>query len=69
MPPAQINNAYLNFIASHDGIGMRPAEGILDNIILDKLFKRVKKNGGKFSFRKVELKIKYMKLISLCSTH
>ena len=54
MPPAQINNAYLNFIASHDGIGMRPAEGILDNIILDKLFKRVKKNGGKFSFRKVE---------------
>ena len=58
MPPAQINNAYLNFIASHDGIGMRPAEGILDNIILDKLFKRVKKNGGKFSFRKVESKNK-----------
>ena len=58
MPPAQINNAYLNFIASHDGIGMRPAEGILDNIILDKLFKRVKKNGGKFSFRKVESKKK-----------
>ncbi|MDC3063297.1 alpha-amylase family glycosyl hydrolase [Alphaproteobacteria bacterium] len=58
MPPAQINNAYLNFIASHDGIGMRPAEGILNNIILDKLFKRVKKNGGKFSFRKVETKNK-----------
>ncbi len=58
MPPAQINNAYLNFIASHDGIGMRPAEGILDNIILDKLFKRVEKNGGKFSFRKVETKNK-----------
>ena len=58
MPPAQINNAYLNFIASHDGIGMRPAEGILDNIILDKLFKRVKKNGGKFSFRKVKTKNK-----------
>jgi len=58
MPPAKINNAYLNFIASHDGIGMRPAEGILDNIILDKLFKRVKKNGGKFSFRKVETKNK-----------
>ncbi len=58
MPPAQINNAYLNFIASHDGIGMRPAEGILDNTILDKLFKRVKKNGGKFSFRKVESKNK-----------
>ena len=29
MPPAQIGNAYLNFISSHDGIGMRPAEGVL----------------------------------------
>ena len=28
MPPAQVGNAYLNFIASHDGIGMRPAEGV-----------------------------------------
>lgn len=29
MPPAQLGCAYLNFSASHDGIGMRPAEGIL----------------------------------------
>jgi sucrose phosphorylase len=27
MPPAQLGCAYLNFTASHDGIGMRPAEG------------------------------------------
>ncbi|MEZ5715101.1 MAG: alpha-amylase family glycosyl hydrolase [Paracoccaceae bacterium] len=29
MPPAQMGCAYLNFTASHDGIGMRPAEGVL----------------------------------------
>ncbi|QFT92797.1 Sucrose phosphorylase [Roseovarius sp. THAF9] len=29
MPPAQLGCAYLNFTASHDGIGMRPAEGVL----------------------------------------
>ncbi|MEP1496886.1 alpha-amylase family glycosyl hydrolase, partial [Pseudophaeobacter sp.] len=29
MPPAQLGCAYLNFTASHDGIGMRPVEGIL----------------------------------------
>ena len=58
MPPAQVGNAYLNFIASHDGIGMRPAEGILGESILEKLFARVKKNGAKFSYRKVLTKNK-----------
>ena len=29
MPPAQENNSYLNFLSTHDGIGMRPIEGIL----------------------------------------
>ena len=29
MPPAQENNSYLNFLSTHDGIGMRPVEGIL----------------------------------------
>ena len=29
MPPAPLGCAYLNFSASHDGIGMRPAEGLL----------------------------------------
>ena len=58
MPPAQKNNAYLNFIASHDGIGMRPAEGILGTRVLNKLFKRIEINGGMFSFRKVGSKNK-----------
>ena len=30
LPSTKPGNNYLNFIASHDGIGMRPAEGILN---------------------------------------
>ena len=52
MPPAKNGSAYLNFIATHDGIGMRPVEGILNDKQLNKLFKRIEKNGGKFSHRK-----------------
>ena len=53
MPPAQIGNAYLNFIASHDGIGMRPAEGLLTDKEIKKILLRLKKNGSKFSMRKL----------------
>ncbi len=31
MPPAQNGTTYFNFIASHDGIGLRPAEGLLSD--------------------------------------
>ncbi len=31
MPPAQNGTAYLNFIASHDGLGLRPAEDLLSD--------------------------------------
>ena len=30
MPPTRNGQTYLNFLASHDGIGMRPIEGILN---------------------------------------
>ena len=53
MPPAQLGNAYLNFIASHDGIGMRPAEGVLSDKEIKKMLQRLKKNGSKFSMRKL----------------
>ena len=53
-----IKNNYLNFIASHDGIGMRPIEGLINNKQLKKLFSRLKKNGSEFSFRKVQGKNK-----------
>ena len=53
LPMTKIGNNYLNFIASHDGIGMRPVEGYLNKDNLSKLFKRLKKNGGQLSYRKV----------------
>ena len=53
MPPAQIGNAYLNFISSHDGIGMRPAEGVLTDKEIKKMLQRLKKNGSQFSMRKL----------------
>ena len=53
MPPAQIGNAYLNFISSHDGIGMRPAEGLLTDKEIKKMLQRLKKNGSRFSMRKL----------------
>ena len=31
MPPAKDNNNYLNFLATHDGIGIRPLEGIINS--------------------------------------
>ena len=36
MPPAQIGNTYLNFLSTHDGIGMRPLEGIVPDKELKK---------------------------------
>jgi len=54
LPRTKIGNNYLNFIASHDGIGMRPVEGYLNKEKLSKLFKRLKKNGGQLSYRKVQ---------------
>ena len=53
LPSAKPGNSYLNFIASHDGIGMRPTEGILNKKSLNNFLKRLKKNGSKFSYRKV----------------
>ena len=53
LPQTKKGNSYLNFIASHDGIGMRPVEGIINKNNKDKFLKRLKKNGSKFSYRKV----------------
>ena len=54
MPPAQFGNAYLNFIASHDGIGMRPAEGVLSDEEINNMLARLKENGSEFSMRKLK---------------
>ena len=58
LPNTKIGNNYLNFIASHDGIGIRPTEGLFNEKTLNNFLKRLKKNGSKFSYRKVQNKIK-----------
>ena len=51
MPPSQDGTMYFNFIASHDGIGLRPAEGLLSENELDTLVQTVQDFGGKISWR------------------
>ena len=51
MPPSQDGTMYFNFIASHDGIGLRPAEGLLSERELDNLISTVESFGGKISWR------------------
>ena len=58
LPNTSNGNSYLNFIASHDGIGIRPTEGLLNKNSLNNFLKRLKKNGSKFSHRKVQNKTK-----------
>ena len=58
LPNTKNGNCYLNFIASHDGIGIRPTEGLLNQKTLNSFLKRLKKNGSKFSYRKIQNKVK-----------
>lgn len=51
MPPAQLGCAYLNFAASHDGIGVRGAEGLLSGEELGSVINTVRDFGGKVSMR------------------
>ncbi|MEA3279662.1 MAG: alpha-amylase family glycosyl hydrolase [Thermodesulfobacteriota bacterium] len=45
-------NTFFNFTASHDGIGVRPLEGILPKEEIDRLVEVVVKNGGSVSYKK-----------------
>ncbi len=51
MPPAQLGCAYLNFTASHDGIGMRPAEGVLPPDEKDRMIACAQEAGALVSMR------------------
>ncbi|MGY3437982.1 MULTISPECIES: sugar phosphorylase [unclassified Marinovum] len=51
MPPAQLGCAYLNFTASHDGIGMRPADGVLPPEEKARMIATVQEAGGLVSMR------------------
>ncbi len=51
MPAAQDGTTYFNFIASHDGIGLRPAEGLLSDGEIDELVALMQQSGGRVSWR------------------
>src|SRR6056300_236835 len=58
MPPPMEGTTYFNFIASHDRIGIRPAEGLISEKNIKAILKRMKEFGGEVSYRKVENKNK-----------
>mgnify|MGYP001467277877 FL=1 len=51
-PPTLENCTSLNFTASHDGIGLRPLEGLLPENDIDRIVKTAKKFGGEVTTRK-----------------
>ena len=54
MPPAQMGTFFFNFLASHDGIGLRPAEGLLSDEEINELAGCMESFGGKISWRTVQ---------------
>ena len=52
MPPALSGFTYFNFTASHDGIGLRPTEGLLAADEFNQLVETMKGFGGRISMRK-----------------
>jgi sucrose phosphorylase len=51
MPPARVGTTYFNFIASHDGIGLRPLEGLLTEEEVELLTRTMHTFGGHISMR------------------
>lgn len=51
-PPALTGCTYLNFTASHDGIGLRPTEGVLPQGEVDQMLAAIQGFGGRVSMRR-----------------
>ncbi len=51
LEPLRAGTAFLNFLASHDGVGIRPAEGVLDPADVDLLVDAAVRSGGATSSR------------------
>ena len=51
MPPAVLGTTYFNFLASHDGVGLRPVEGLLSSGELDSMVDCLQLNGALLSWR------------------
>lgn len=71
LEPSPSGTTFFNFGASHDGIGVRPLEGLLDPARFDSLIGKVKERGGLVSTRRqpdgtdtpYELNISYLNAI------
>ncbi|EAS43030.1 sugar phosphorylase [Photobacterium profundum] len=65
-------NTYFNFLASHDGIGVRPTEGILTNYDRQMMCQQVERKGGRVNYKDngdgtqspYELNINYLSAIT-----
>ena len=51
LEPCSNNTTFFNFLASHDGIGVRPVEGILSKDQVQDLVNGVEQNGGRVSYK------------------
>jgi sucrose phosphorylase len=51
LPQPEGRTSYFNFLASHDGVGLLPAHGILSPRELDTLVEEVKRRGGLVSYK------------------
>jgi sucrose phosphorylase len=49
--PISDRATFFNFTASHDGIGVRPVEGILSRAEIDQLIERTQQHGGAVSYK------------------
>lgn len=45
---------YFNFLASHDGIGLMPLNGLVKDSFINALVKRCEENGGRISYKRNE---------------
>ena len=52
MPPALEGTSYINFLSSHDGIGLRPLEGLVSDGDYKKLIQKLKLKKSLFTTRK-----------------
>ena len=56
MPPALEETSYINFLSSHDGIGLRPLEGLISDSDYKNLIKKLKLKKSLFTTRKKDNK-------------
>lgn len=72
LKPPHPQTTFLNFTASHDGIGVRPLEGLVSDVRLNTLVETVRRHGGAVSMRRnsdgsdspYELNITYMDAVA-----